>query len=165
MSYIHDNLMAEEEIIIVTKPHWIIFVRSLCWALVTLAVFVAGYGFGILDVRLFAKFPPLYVILGLVTLAAAFISALSTALKYVSTEFAITNKRVVVKQGLIRRSTLELLLMRIESISIYQSLFGRLLDYGSLLISGTGGSRDPILGLPQPNKLRNLVQEQIERIP
>ena len=58
-----------------------------------------------------------------------------------TSEFAITNKRVIVKQGLISRQTLELNLQRVESVSVDQSILGRILGYGTITIIGTGGNR------------------------
>jgi hypothetical protein len=44
---------------------------------------------------------------------------------------------------------------RIESLSVQQSIMGRLLDYGTLLIHGTGGGREAIPNIAQPLKFRN----------
>src|SRR4051812_41880888 len=57
---------------------------------------------------------------------------------YTTTELAITNKRVIAKTGLVQRRTTEMFLEKIESIQVDQSIFGRLFNFGSILISGTG---------------------------
>ena len=59
-----------------------------------------------------------------------------------TSEYAITNKRVIIKIGLISRKTLEMNLSKIESVNVDQSIFGRLLGYGAITIIGTGGTRD-----------------------
>jgi uncharacterized membrane protein YdbT with pleckstrin-like domain len=67
-----------------------------------------------------------------------------------TTELAITNKRIVSKSGIIRRSTTELRLDKIESIKVDQGLVGRLLNFGSITISGTGGDKTPLESIADP---------------
>ena len=81
--------------------------------------------------------------------------------EYWTSEFAITNKRVIVKEGLIYRETLELNLQRVESVSVDQSLFGRMLGYGTLTIIGTGGTRETFHRIAHPLEFRKAVQEQL----
>jgi len=73
---------------------------------------------------------------------------------YNSTELAITNKRVIAKFGIISTRTIELNLNRIEGIQVIQSTLGHLFDYGSLIISGTGSSKEPIPGISSPLAFR-----------
>ena len=67
-----------------------------------------------------------------------------------TTELAITNKRIISKSGIIRRSTMELRLDKIESIKVDQGLLGRMLNFGSITISGTGGDKTPIESIADP---------------
>jgi len=60
---------------------------------------------------------------------------------YFTTEYGITNKRVISKQGLIRRDIEEINLSSIESINVNQSIIGRILNYGTIIISGRGTSK------------------------
>jgi uncharacterized membrane protein YdbT with pleckstrin-like domain len=74
--------------------------------------------------------------------------------RYASTELAITNKRVIAKTGLIRRKTVEMFIAKVESIQVEQSVLGRLLDYGTVVISGTGIHSAPFKGVADPLTLR-----------
>jgi uncharacterized membrane protein YdbT with pleckstrin-like domain len=87
------------------------------------------------------------VIVGLGVLAWVYV-------KIKSTEVAITNKRIILKQGFISRSTVEINLSKVESVQVDQSLAGRALDFGTLLISGTGTSVAPIYGVAGPLEFR-----------
>ena len=78
-----------------------------------------------------------------------------------TSEFAVTNKRVLIKTGLIRRHSLETLLSKIESIGVDQSILGRILGFGTIVISGTGGSKEPFHRIADPMMFRRRVQEQI----
>ena len=67
-----------------------------------------------------------------------------------TSEYAITNKRVIIKIGLISRKTLEMNLSKIESVNVDQSIFGRILGYGAITIIGTGGTRETFSDLANP---------------
>jgi len=76
-----------------------------------------------------------------------------------SDEFAITNKRVIIKTGLIARHTLELNLTKIESVNINQNIWGRILGYGSIQLIGTGGTKETFVNIKSPIKFRKKFQE------
>ena len=77
-----------------------------------------------------------------------------------TSEFAITNKRVIMKVGLIRRKALEMNLSKIESVNVDQSIMGRILGYGTITIIGTGGSRESFHRISKPMEFRRVFQEQ-----
>ena len=163
MTYIDKNLMQDEAIICHTLPHWIIFSRAGFWLLLAILVFFISAMYPLGHYR-FLGLPQLYQLVPMILLCAAIIAFIPAFVKYKSTEFVITNKRILLKKGFVRRTTNEIILSRIESISVYQGMLGRILNYGTILISGTGGSKDPFMDLPQPAYLRNKVQEQIEKL-
>ena len=74
-------------------------------------------------------------------------------------EFVITNKRVIIKTGFIARKTLELNLTKIESVGVDQSILGRLLGYGRIIINGTGGTRESFFKINDPLNFRKKFQE------
>lgn len=74
-------------------------------------------------------------------------------------EFAITNKRVIIKTGLISRKTVELNLNKIESVNVNQGFLGRILGFGSIQIVGTGGSKEIFLNIIDPLTFRKKFQE------
>lgn len=76
------------------------------------------------------------------------------AVKYYSTELAITNKRVIAKFGLVRRSTIEINLQKVESIQVNQGVLGRIFNYGTIIVSGAGTPQAPIPGISHPLKFR-----------
>ena len=80
----------------------------------------------------------------------------------VSTELAITTKRVIAKVGFIRRSTIELNHSKVESITVDQSILGRILDFGTLVINGTGGGKTPIPTVDSPLEFRRNAMQAID---
>ena len=81
-----------------------------------------------------------------------------TVERYTS-EFAITNKRVIIKKGLIARETLEMNLMKIESVNVDQSILGRILGFGNITVIGTGGTRETFKRINRPLEFRKRFQE------
>lgn len=75
-------------------------------------------------------------------------------IRYRTTEFAVTDKRVIAKTGLVSRSTIELFLDKVEALHVEQSVMGRLLDYGTVAIRGTGATEEPIRNISAPLTLR-----------
>jgi uncharacterized membrane protein YdbT with pleckstrin-like domain len=78
-----------------------------------------------------------------------------------ATEMAVTNKRVIVKTGIIDRRTIELLLQRIESIAVEEPGMGRILGYGTVIVRGTGGTPEVFPQIARPLQFREQVQRQI----
>jgi uncharacterized membrane protein YdbT with pleckstrin-like domain len=75
-------------------------------------------------------------------------------LRHLASEVAVTNKRVVAKFGLIRRSAIELKLEKIQSIQVHQPFFGRIFNFGSIVLAGGGMAQAPIPGISQPMQFR-----------
>lgn len=74
-------------------------------------------------------------------------------------EFVITNRRIIIKTGFIARSTFEMNLSKIESVNVDQSVPGRIFNYGSITIIGTGGTKETFHNIAQPLKFRKAFQE------
>lgn len=83
-------------------------------------------------------------------------------IRYKTTELAITNKRVIVKFGFISRRTIEININKIESIQVEQGILGRILNYGTLIVSGAGNPQAPIPGISDPIKFRKAFVEAQE---
>ena len=80
-------------------------------------------------------------------------------IRYKSTELAVTTKRIIVKSGFIRRQTVEINLSKAESIQVDQGILGRMFDFGTLVISGTGTSHAPLVGISEPLAFRKAFIE------
>ena len=140
MGYIESNLLPEETVVHRTRLHWLIF-----WK----AVVVAMLGVGLLAVEF---------TVGTIVLAVGLLMLLPALVAYKSSEFGVTTKRVVIKVGFVQRQTLELLLRQVEAISVDQSIMGRILNYGSVTLSGTGGVRGEFHNIAAPLEFRRKIQ-------
>jgi uncharacterized membrane protein YdbT with pleckstrin-like domain len=150
MSSLDDQLLAGERIVCRSRPHWILFGAPILVAL-------AGIALGV-TLQLIRHD---YWYVGAALVGVALILAVPPALRYLSSDFAVTDKRVLARTGLLHRDSMETLLSKIEGIDVGQDLWGRMLGYGTLTITGTGGTRESMPCIPRPLEFRRQVQSQI----
>ncbi|OIZ95792.1 hypothetical protein A1D18_01280 [Candidatus Rickettsiella isopodorum] len=149
MNYINKTLLPDEKVIYCSHPHWIIIFRSLMGLILIAGFLMIGGWLTLLLISLFS-------LLGLAT-------CLSGLIVYYSSEFGITDKRVIMKSGLITRYAYENSLDRIEGIEISQSIMGRIFDYGSIRIRGVSGTNELFSAVCHPFRFRYKVLDEIER--
>ncbi len=95
-----------------------------------------------------------FFILGIPWLIVAFIN-------YKTSEFGVTDKRVMIKTGFISRNTNETMLKKVEALNVDQGIIGRMLNYGTISVMGTGGTNNIFKGIKAPLDFRRKVQEQL----
>ncbi|MDA5194811.1 PH domain-containing protein [Govanella unica] len=81
-----------------------------------------------------------------------------------STELVITNKRVIAKFGIFSRNTIEINFKKIESLRVNQGIFGRMLNYGSIIVVGSGATHAPILNISSPLEFRRAYDTAAQHI-
>ena len=89
------------------------------------------------------------------------IAEIGQAITYYSADFSVTDRRVILKVGFFRRNSLELLLSKVEAILVTQSWMGRAFGYGTVIIGGTGGTKESFEYVDAPEELRRQIQRQI----
>ncbi|MGF6695221.1 membrane protein YdbS with pleckstrin-like domain [Metapseudomonas resinovorans] len=77
-----------------------------------------------------------------------------------SLEQGVTNKRVIVKRGIISRKTEEMKLRSIETVELEQGVLGRIFGFGSVKVTGRGNSDVVIRNVDDPIA----VKQQIESV-
>jgi uncharacterized membrane protein YdbT with pleckstrin-like domain len=165
-AYVKSILLPNEKVLAIAKLHWVVYISNLILVLlisspVLLIVLTGVYAsnFGISN----SSSTSIYSILCISFLLIAGIGAGIALLQYKTTEFALTDKRIIGKVGILRRNALELILGKVESISVNQDIIGRILDYGTLVISGTGGThqRFPYIATPMEmkQKINSILRE------
>ena len=128
-SYVDSNLLANEKVL-----HR---ARTSVWTLMPMIL---------LGVLL------LIAVVGLFILLAAWI-------RYRTTEFAVTDRRIIAKTGLVSRRTVEMFLDKVESLNVDQSVAGRLFDYGTVTVRGTGATSEAFQNISAPLALRKCFME------
>lgn len=162
MRYISNTLLQNEKLIYYTRPHWIIFAPTFFSFLVALILYSKGPDiFGpVGNLRYFNLY--VYEILAILAAIIGLFGLINAYITFQTSEYGITDRRILMKTGWIRRNSLEVFLDKIEAVKVNQSIFGRVLNYGTLIIVGTGGTEDPFFSIPAPLHFRKKVQQQID---
>jgi len=150
MGYVDRVLQPGEQIIHRAELHWLVYGRAVLLLAVAAAVALAALRApddlrGVLDYA------------ALAVLVLAILVALAAAIRRTSTELVVTNQRIIFKRGVISRHTVEMNRSKIESVDVDQSLLGRMLDYGTVVVRGTGGSLEPLANIAAPLALRSRI--------
>lgn len=143
MSFIEKNLSVNEQILYKAKIHWFIYFRGLFFIILALLIGKTSYsacGF--------------LFLVGLVLLLIAIVVVQST-------EFAVTNKRVVLKMGVTSRKVTELQLNKSEGLQITEGVIGRMFGYGTVKVS-TGGVVEAVKFVAKPFEFKKQVNNAIE---
>jgi len=153
MSYIEQSLAGNEQLLYRAHFHW--FYRAAAWGL----LLAAGVGAFVAYYRAY----PLWASAALAGLGV--LVFLAIMLPIWAQQIAVTNQRLIHRRGLVRRSTEELQLRAVEEIRLEQSILGRILGFGRVIISGTGLEDVRLPALAEPVKLRRMIQEAISMRP
>jgi hypothetical protein len=164
MSYIDASLVPGETVVYQTRLHWIVMLRHILLSLLLFAAaaalliyFLHHPQLNITDKHLTEGGAAALLLCGIVALVAG-------AVRRNATEMVVTTRRVVVKQGLVSRKTIEMLLNKIETIEVSEPMAGRMMGYGSITIIGTGGTSEPFHKIAHPLQFRGEVQQQLEKL-
>ena len=164
MSYIDASLVPGESVVYQTRLHWIVMLRHLLLGALLLAgggallsYLLNHPGLGNNREHLTEGGTAALLLCGIVAIVAGMV-------RRNATEMAVTTRRVVVKQGLVNRKTIEMLLNKIETIEVSEPMAGRILGYGSITMVGTGGTSEPFHKIAQPLQFRSEVQQQLEKL-
>jgi len=144
MGFVERNLLPNEQVTYRARLHWIIYLVPAIVVMAAVAIALGGGG-----------------IAAIVVGAIGLLLMLPPWIRSSSSEFAITNKRVVIKVGLIRRHSLELLLQKVEGIGVDQGIIGRILGYGTITVSGVGGTKEAFPRISNPLEFRRQVQASL----
>ena len=159
MSYASKHLIPDEKLLYETRLSWVV----LFWPVIVPTLILLGIGGYLVYTYAHTDTNNMKEIgVGLIVVAALVFGIGLT--KRNATEMAVTNKRVLIKQGVFGRRTLEILLQKIESIAVEESMSGRMLGFGTVIVRGTGGTPEPFKKMAHPLEFRRHVEEQVESL-
>jgi len=136
VSYIEESLSAGEKIEGLFKLHWFAWVPMWLW-----------------------------IVLGIPTLGLTWLIAIYEFLRLRYIEQGVTNKRVILKRGIISRKTEEMKLASIETVEIDQGVWGRLLGFGTVKVTGRGISDVVYRGIADPMAVKRQIESVSNPVP
>ena len=150
--YVRRVLQPGETIVYSAKLHWIIYWKAI-FLIIIFIILAASAWYTADNQSLSLALVIAAMIFALLALSSAFVKFI----KRWTTELAVTDRRVIYKERLIARRTLEMNRSRVESVDVYQSVLGRLLGYGTITLRGTGGSGEPMPNIDDPLTFRSYI--------
>jgi uncharacterized membrane protein YdbT with pleckstrin-like domain len=151
-------LNSYEEIAVDLHPHWMYFaepVLALVGALVV--TIVVKFGPGFLD-----KDPLVLLCVAAILGCAGWLGIVY--LKWVTTNFVITNDRVIFREGVLAKRGVEIPLERVNNVNFNQSIFERLVGAGDLAIESAGKDGASLFtDIRKPEAVQNLIHAQVEQ--
>ena len=151
MKYVQRVLQPDETVLHATRLHWFIYLKAILLLILALVCLVLASGSNEPGIAI-----PLWIgaaVLGLFGLMSGTVAFIRQA----TTELVLTDRRVIYKTGLFRRHTMEMNRSKVETVGVDQSVLGRLLNYGTVIVRGTGGSFEPIRHIDDPLTFRNHI--------
>ena len=76
-----------------------------------------------------------------------------------TTEIAITNKRLIYKRGLVARFVGEMNIDRIEGVNVLQGVWGRIFNFGRVMVRGMGVGEVVLPSIEDPIKFRKAIEK------
>jgi hypothetical protein len=146
MTFLDQALVPGERLTYRARLHWMVFAPALALAIVgtLLFIWVVGYRW-----------------VGGLVVGVGAVMAVKPYLLYRFSEFGVTDRRVLVKLGLVGRESMDQLLDKVETVQVDQDIPGRLLGYGSVTVMGTGGTRETFARIADPFGFRRAIQERV----
>jgi membrane protein YdbS with pleckstrin-like domain len=154
--YIEKLIGSDERITFETHLHWIVYLVPVTMIAVGVAAFIVAVG---------ERGESVAAILLILFFPIGILALFPTWIRRATTEIAVTTRRIVYKRGWISRQTIEISFNRIESLDIKQSVLGRIFDFGTVIIRGTGIGVQPMHNVAAPLQLRNAAFGQRRSLP
>jgi uncharacterized membrane protein YdbT with pleckstrin-like domain len=153
MKYVTRVLQPGEVVVHQSHLHPLIFLPAVLFLAIAVGFLVAALTFSS-DNSLFF---PGFLIGAAVFALFALVSGFRAWIRRITTELAVTDRRVIYKSGLLSRHTLEMNRSKVESVDVDQSILGRMFGFGTIILRGTGGSLEPMRMISDPLVFRSHI--------
>lgn len=144
MGYAEKVLQPGEDVAYRAQLHWIIYAGAMLTGALAMIFLIVSIAAPDRHVRM-VMFAAAVILL---LLAGA--QASGAWLKQKTTEILVTNRRIIVKQGVLDLSTIEMNIDKVESVQVHQDLLGRVFDFGTLIVRGVGAGLEPVRNVARP---------------
>lgn len=152
MAYSREMLNEDEEVIFDRHPHWSYMLGSAGMLILALIAFIV---IAIVSIT--------WAWIGLLLILIVLLGSVGRFLRWQTTVFVLTTSRIVVRQGILSKSGIEIPLDRVMNISYHQTLFERILKTGNLVIESAGeDGRQLLTDVARPEQVQNLIYKTAE---
>jgi uncharacterized membrane protein YdbT with pleckstrin-like domain len=165
-SYVKRAMHGDEKIIYAAQLHWVIYQAGVVFVLLGAILGHLGASFipDLLGETLTGYVDTLMTYLSVAVGATGALSLLFAFIRQISTELVITNQRVIAKHGFISTTSYELMMTKVEGATIDQSIWGRIMGFGTLMVKGTGGGISPIDHVADPYVFHSHLMKALHEV-
>jgi uncharacterized membrane protein YdbT with pleckstrin-like domain len=169
MSYIDKNLLPDEKILFRTRKNFIVFRVTAFFLLLTLFFCSNTHYANLINDTIYQFTMSIPYLNKMHRLPAVFFFLLALysgarqGLLWGTSDYVVTNTRIVMKQGFFDRYVSETRLNTVSHVSVDQSMLGQILNYGTIVINGFGGNQDYFIQVNRPNEFQKAVQSQLSK--
>ncbi|MDD4616806.1 MAG: PH domain-containing protein [Alphaproteobacteria bacterium] len=163
-SYVKKMLLPDERLLYLATLHWVIFLPGLVLSVIAglagffsyhIAGFIASDAMAPTLGKALAGASMFFSIIGFGLLIAAMV-------RQSATELAITNRRLIAKYGFVARNTFEIMVNRVTGANFDQTVMGRILGYGTIIVHGAGGDTSPFDLVANPHHFHHALMRVLE---
>jgi len=162
MQFVKDkNFTEREKLIYEPVLHWMYVLKPVLIVSIIIAAFFVVCSYTVSFIGMSYQNVLIYLII--ISIVIFSFTLIINIYLYHTIEYGITNKRLMIKKGVFTIMTKEMPIDRIESIYCRQSVCGRIFKYGTIYISGIGGSMPFFYKVSKPYALRRVLIDAIEK--
>ncbi len=160
MGFPEDDLAADEDLLLHRHPHW----KMLFWPAVVFVVacavagFVAGYAANKVDETAQTI---VFIVLAVLWIAVVGWLSVKPFLAWKTTHFVVTDRRVLVRHGILTHHGIDIALSRVSSVQFTHGLWDRILRTGTLIIESSSENPLKFDDIPQVKQVHSLLYHQV----
>lgn len=161
MAYPDDLLSSGEHVVIHRHPHWKMLIFPVFWLFVVVAL--GTYLAGLVVDQSWA--PVAWVALAVIGVVLIMWLTLAPLFRWRTTHFIVTSDRVMAREGVFKRTGLDIPLSRINSVRFEHSLLDRVLGCGTLIIESASDEPLEFDDIPSVERVHSLLYREVNDNP
>ena len=159
MAYPDELLVPGETIIMHRHPHWKMMVVPV--VVLFVVVGLGSYLAAVIGAQSWGLWARVAVLV--IALAIVIRFTLAPLIRWRTTHFVITNRRVLVREGLITRRGMDIPMRRITGVQFRQSLFERLFGVGTLVMESASDDPLEFADIPGIEEVHGLLYQEVAK--
>lgn len=161
MAYPDDLLSSGEHVVIHKHPHWKMLIFPVFWLLVVVAL--GTYLAGLVVDQSWASIA--WIALAVIGVVLILWLTIAPVVRWRTTHFIITSDRVMYREGVFKRTGLDIPLARVNSVRFEHSLVDRVLGCGTLIIESASDEPLEFDDIPSVEKVHTMLYREVNDNP
>ena len=157
MAYPEEVLAERESLVLHKHPHWKTLVLPVLY--LVLVVAVASFAAAVARNRSWAH--TAWIAIAVLAVLAVLWLTVGPLLRWRTTHFVLTDRRVLVREGLFTRTGIDIPMARISSVQFRHGIVDRMLGTGTLIIESASDEPLEFDDVPQVERVHSLLYNEV----